>query len=51
MKSYDWKPERNPNLLPYLNSNMGKMAFLLKQMGVIDKIPNPVPQLVIPDRK
>jgi protein tyrosine/serine phosphatase len=51
MVSYDWNPEKNPNLLFYLNSNMEKLAFLLKQMGVIDKIPNPVPQLVIPDRK
>jgi protein tyrosine/serine phosphatase len=51
MTSYDWNPQKNPNLLPYLNNNMGKMAFLLKQMGVIDEIPNPLPQIVINDHK
>jgi protein tyrosine/serine phosphatase len=51
MVSYDWNPEKNPNLLFYLNSNMEKLAFLLKQMGVIDKIPDPVPQIVINDHK
>ena len=51
MMSYDWNPEKNPYLLPYLNGNMEKLAFLLKQMGVIDKIPNPVPQIAITDRK
>jgi protein tyrosine phosphatase (PTP) superfamily phosphohydrolase (DUF442 family) len=51
MRSYDWSPKKNPYLLPYLNGNMEKLAFLLNQMGVIDKIPNPVPQIVITDRK
>jgi protein tyrosine/serine phosphatase len=51
MRSYDWNPEKNPYLLPYLNGNMGKLAFLLKQMGAIDKIPDPVPQIVITNRK
>jgi protein tyrosine phosphatase (PTP) superfamily phosphohydrolase (DUF442 family) len=51
MMSYDWSPEKNPYLLPYLNGNMEKLAFLLNQMGVIDKIPNPVPQIVITGRK
>ena len=51
MISYDWSPEKNPYLLPYLNGNMEKLAFLLNQMGVIDKIPNPLPQIVITDRK
>jgi hypothetical protein len=51
MRSYDWSPEKNPYLLPYLNGNMEKLTFLLKQKGVIDKIPNPVPQIAITDRK
>ncbi len=51
MRSYDWSPEKNPYLLPYINGNMEKLAFLLNQMGVIDKIPNPLPQIVITDRK
>jgi len=51
MKSYGWSPKKNPYLLPYLNGNMEKLAFLLNQMGVIDKIPNPVPQIVITGRK
>jgi protein tyrosine/serine phosphatase len=47
MTSYGWNPEKNSILLSYLNSNMGKLAFLLNQMGVIDKIPNPLPQIVL----
>jgi protein-tyrosine phosphatase len=34
----------NPALIPYLNSHIAEMAQLLKQRGVIDSIPDPMPQ-------
>jgi protein-tyrosine phosphatase len=37
----------NPNLIPYLNSHMGEMAELLKERGVIDSVPEPVPQISV----
>jgi protein tyrosine phosphatase len=45
MKRYDWNAKDNPALLPYLNSNMAEMAKLLKEAGVINEIPSPLPQL------
>ncbi|MGA2914917.1 MAG: dual specificity protein phosphatase family protein [Sedimentisphaerales bacterium] len=51
MRNYGWNPENNPNLLPYLNSNMEELASLLKQKGVIDKIPNPLPQITLTNYK
>jgi protein tyrosine phosphatase (PTP) superfamily phosphohydrolase (DUF442 family) len=35
----------NPALIPYLNSHMSEMAGLLAQNGVIDHIPDPMPQI------
>ena len=51
MMSYGWNPQKNASLLPYLNSNMGKLAFLLMQKGVIDKIPTPLPQITLTNYK
>ena len=51
MRHYGWNPEDNPNLLPYLNSHMEELASLLKQGGVIDKIPNPLPQITLTNYK
>ena len=45
MMHYGWNPRRNVHLLPYLNSNMAKLAKLLQQMGVIDDVPASLPQL------
>ncbi len=45
LKRYGWDPKDNPMLLPYLNNNMADLAILLKQSGVIDEIPQPLPQL------
>jgi protein-tyrosine phosphatase len=45
MKRYGWNSKDNPALVPYLNSNMAELAMLLKQAGVIDEIPSPLPQL------
>jgi protein tyrosine phosphatase (PTP) superfamily phosphohydrolase (DUF442 family) len=35
----------NPALIPYLNSHIREMAGLLVQNGVIDQIPDPLPQI------
>jgi protein tyrosine phosphatase (PTP) superfamily phosphohydrolase (DUF442 family) len=35
----------NPALIPYLNSHIREMAGLLVQDGVIDQIPDPLPQI------
>ena len=40
---YDWKDKPDQILLNYINSNMAKLAELLKEMGVIDEVPNPLP--------
>jgi protein-tyrosine phosphatase len=45
MKHYGWNPKDNPQLVPYLNSNMVQLSVLLKQAGVINEIPNPLPVL------
>lgn len=45
MKRYGWNPKDNPSLLPYLNNNMVELAAMLKQAGVINEIPSPLPQL------
>jgi hypothetical protein len=45
MKHYGFNPKKAVRLLPYLNSNMKDLAVLLKQKGVIDNIPSPLPQI------
>ena len=42
---YDWKDKPDQILLNYINSNMAKLAELLKEMGVIDEVPNPLPAI------
>jgi protein-tyrosine phosphatase len=38
-------PRSNPLLIPYLNAHMREMAALLTENGVIDHIPQPLPQI------
>ncbi len=45
MMHYDFKPKRNVYLLPYLNSHMKELAAMLQQMGVIEKMPDSLPQI------
>jgi protein tyrosine/serine phosphatase len=45
MKRYDWSPKGNPDLPLYLNSNMAQLAEMLKQAGVINEVPSPLPAL------
>jgi protein tyrosine/serine phosphatase len=46
LKRYGWSHKRNPYLPAYLNKNMEKIALLLNRKGVINKIPDPLPQFV-----
>lgn len=48
LKHHGWDPKRNPNLLPYLNANLGKIATILHDRGLLDAIPNPLPILQAP---
>lgn len=44
MKKYDWKTK--DSVLPsYVNRNIYTLAVMLKARGVIDEIPNPIPQI------
>jgi protein tyrosine/serine phosphatase len=45
MKHYGWNSKDNPQLVPYINSNMVQLSVLLKQAGVITEIPDPLPVL------
>jgi hypothetical protein len=47
MMKYGWTDKDNPDLLPYLNSNMSEFAELLKEMGGIEEIPEPLPELQV----
>jgi predicted protein tyrosine phosphatase len=38
-------PRSNPALIPYLNSHMKELAGLLVDKGVIDQVPDPLPQI------
>jgi len=40
---YDWNPRTDKALLTYVNDHMAELASLLKQMRVIDRIPDPLP--------
>jgi protein-tyrosine phosphatase len=45
MKHYGWNAKDNPDLLPYLDGNMALLAEMLKQAGVINEAPSPLPKL------
>ena len=45
MRRYDWDPDDNPVLLSYINNNMAELSRLLKEMRVIDEVPDPLPVL------
>lgn len=46
MKDYDFSSHKNAKLLPFLNQIMPELATRLKEEGIIDHIPDPIPQLV-----
>jgi protein-tyrosine phosphatase len=45
MRDYDWDPQDNPKLVPYVNENMHTLATRLVELGVIASVPNPLPLL------
>lgn len=49
LMGHKWDPKDNPALLEYVNENLGRLAVLLQEMGVIDSIPDPLPVLRVPD--
>ena len=40
---YDWDPWNDTALMKYINSHMEELAALLKKMGAISKVPDPLP--------
>jgi protein tyrosine/serine phosphatase len=47
LRQYDWTAERNPVLIEYLNNHMSELATQLVQRGVIQTVPDPLPQLTL----
>jgi protein-tyrosine phosphatase len=47
MKRFGHDPRRNLTLVPFLNKHMGQWALALQRAGVIDRVPDPLPQLVV----
>jgi protein tyrosine/serine phosphatase len=48
LRHHGWNPKRNPNLLPYLNENLVRVAAILHDQGLLDEIPCPLPVLQAP---
>ncbi len=44
MKKYDWDTD-DTDLLNYINENIGAVASIMVQHGIIEKVPEPLPQL------
>ncbi len=44
MQDYGWEPD-DYKLVDYINANIDDLCVLLKQMGIIKDIPQPLPQL------
>lgn len=45
MAEYQWSAKKDAIALDYINSHMGELAQLLVSRGVIDTVPEPLPQL------
>jgi hypothetical protein len=45
MEKYGYAIDKKLTLRPFLNNNMAEFAIRLKQSGIIDEIPNPLPQI------
>jgi protein tyrosine phosphatase (PTP) superfamily phosphohydrolase (DUF442 family) len=48
LRQHGWSPKQNPKLLPYLNENLGRLATILHEKGLLDEIPDPLPTLQAP---
>ncbi len=49
MARYDWDPKSDTILLDYVNEHIGELAAMLKDRGVIEEIPDPLPRLTLDD--
>ena len=45
MQRYGWDPHDDREMLNYVNENLPRLAGMLVQGGVIDQVPDPLPQL------
>lgn len=45
MLHYGYEPRRDDALVPFINKNMGKLAELLVEKGVMQEVPDPLPVL------
>lgn len=45
LRKYNWTPQDNPALLPYINGHMRELATLLVGRGVLERVPEPLPVL------
>ena len=45
MAKYRWNPNKDHEVLQYLNNNMSSLATILVAQGVLDRVPEPLPQL------
>jgi len=45
MQQYDWDPVDDVVLVRYLNKNMGRLAQMLVERNVLDRVPDPLPVL------
>jgi protein tyrosine phosphatase (PTP) superfamily phosphohydrolase (DUF442 family) len=45
MTAFGHDPDDNPKLLPWLNENLPAIAAELVRLGVIDRVPDPIPRL------
>jgi protein tyrosine/serine phosphatase len=45
LRHHGWNPKSHPNLVPYLNANLGPVAAFLHEQGLLDAIPDPLPVL------
>jgi protein tyrosine/serine phosphatase len=45
MQQYDWDPVDDVALVRYLNKNMGKLALMLVERNVLERVPDPLPVL------
>lgn len=47
MARYDWDPKSDTVLLDYINAHISELAGLLKDMGIIEEVPEPLPTLTV----
>jgi hypothetical protein len=43
LENFGFRPERDTELVPYLNENVATLAEMLVERGVIERVPNPLP--------